>query len=277
MSDAAASDDSDLRNIVHAGTTLAATALAVAEQHGGTGGEDVLAAIVLGYEAAGRIGEAITPGFRDTWFSRLPRRDFCRCCRRRPAPALGGGADGSGDCLVRDLDRRASRSGQHQRGSRVSCRAGGDARRPGRAGGAARLPGRRAHPRNASTGFSRCMAVSRAPRRGRTCCAAWGSPGTSSPTWPSSSCRAVTPTTRSPRPPATRRRDGSIVPDQVESITLSRPGVTSLAGPLHPTDLIGMAHSPAYFLAAGVADHGISWVNATQAKIADPVDPQADR
>jgi 2-methylcitrate dehydratase PrpD len=66
-------------------------------------------------------------------------------------------------------------------------------------------------------------------------------------------------------------REGRIAPDQVESITLSRPGVTSLAGPLHPTDLIGMAHSPAYFLAAGAADHGMSWVNATQAKITDPV------
>jgi 2-methylcitrate dehydratase PrpD len=33
-SDAAASDDSDLRNIVHAGTTLAATSLAVAERTG---------------------------------------------------------------------------------------------------------------------------------------------------------------------------------------------------------------------------------------------------
>jgi len=32
MSDAAASDDSDLRNIVHAGTTLVATGLAVAER-----------------------------------------------------------------------------------------------------------------------------------------------------------------------------------------------------------------------------------------------------
>src|SRR6516162_8179298 len=45
-SDAAASDDSDLRNIVHAGTTLVATTLA----------------------AAGRIGEAITPGFRTRGF-----------------------------------------------------------------------------------------------------------------------------------------------------------------------------------------------------------------
>src|SRR4029450_7816221 len=67
MLDAAASDDSDLRNIVHAGTTLVATSLAMAERTG-AGGRDVLAAIVLGYEAAGRIGEAITPGFRNKGF-----------------------------------------------------------------------------------------------------------------------------------------------------------------------------------------------------------------
>jgi len=43
MSDAEASDDSDLRNIVHAGTTLVASALAMAERTGARG-EDVLAA-----------------------------------------------------------------------------------------------------------------------------------------------------------------------------------------------------------------------------------------
>jgi 2-methylcitrate dehydratase PrpD len=32
-----------------------------------------------------------------------------------------------------------------------------------------------------------------------------------------------------------------------------------------------MAHSPAYFLAAGVADQDFSWVHATEAKITDPV------
>src|SRR5262245_27941480 len=67
MSDAAASDDSDLRKCVHAGTTRVATALAAAEGTGSSG-EDVLSAIVLGYEAAGRIGEAITPGFRSRGF-----------------------------------------------------------------------------------------------------------------------------------------------------------------------------------------------------------------
>ena len=66
MSDAAASDDSDLRTIVHCGTPLVATALAAAEHHGGTG-EDVLAAIVVGYELAGRIIDGM-PGFRERGF-----------------------------------------------------------------------------------------------------------------------------------------------------------------------------------------------------------------
>src|SRR2546430_14523036 len=93
MSDAAASDDSDLRNIVHAGTTLVATALALAERIG-AGGEDVLAAIVLGYEAAGRIGEAITPAFRE--------RGFHGCL-----VAIFGGAVAAGRLLQLDATRFA--------------------------------------------------------------------------------------------------------------------------------------------------------------------------
>jgi 2-methylcitrate dehydratase PrpD len=66
MSDAAASDDSDLRNIVHAGTPLTAVSLAIAEQRG-LGGDAVLRAMVLGYEAAGRISAAM-PRFRERGF-----------------------------------------------------------------------------------------------------------------------------------------------------------------------------------------------------------------
>ncbi len=47
--------------------------------------------------------------------------------------------------------------------------------------------------------------------------------------------------------------------------------MTALSGPLHPADLIDMAHSPAYFAAAGVADREFSWEHASAAKIADPV------
>ena len=55
FSDAAASDDSDLRNVAHTGTSLAAIGLALGERTGATG-PDVLCAIVTGYEAAGRGG-----------------------------------------------------------------------------------------------------------------------------------------------------------------------------------------------------------------------------
>ena len=70
---------------------------------------------------------------------------------------------------------------------------------------------------------------------------------------------------------ANAAKDGNITPPEVESITVSRPGFTALTGPLHPTDLIGVAHSPAYFVAAGVADHTFSWVHATPPKITDPI------
>jgi hypothetical protein len=61
MSDAAASDDSDLRSIAHIGTIVSTTAIAMAERTG-AGGRDVLSAMVLGYEIAGRVDEALTPG-----------------------------------------------------------------------------------------------------------------------------------------------------------------------------------------------------------------------
>src|SRR5438128_12603994 len=61
MSDGAASDDSDLRSIAHVGTIVSTVAIAMAERTGASG-RDVLAAMVLGYEIAGRIDEALTPG-----------------------------------------------------------------------------------------------------------------------------------------------------------------------------------------------------------------------
>src|SRR4030095_14865293 len=67
LSDAAASDDSDLRNIVHAGTTACATALALAEKTGASG-KDTLTAIVLGYEIAGRINGAMIGGLQKKGF-----------------------------------------------------------------------------------------------------------------------------------------------------------------------------------------------------------------
>ena len=60
-SDAAASDDSDMRSIAHIGTIVSATAVAIGEMTRAPG-PALLAAMVLGYEIAGRIDETLTPG-----------------------------------------------------------------------------------------------------------------------------------------------------------------------------------------------------------------------
>jgi len=57
MSDAFASDDSDIRNTMHIGTCITSSGLAVAERTGASG-QDLITAMVVGYEAAGRIFDA---------------------------------------------------------------------------------------------------------------------------------------------------------------------------------------------------------------------------
>jgi len=268
-SDAAASDDSDLRNIVHAGTTLVATALAVGERTG-AGGAEALAAIVLGYEAAGRIGEAITPGFRG--------RGFHGCL-----VAIFAGAVAAGRLLGLEAPPMAQAialSATSMGG--LMAAANTSVAREYHAGLAAMLGinaasaaqrGYQAEERilEAHHGFFEVYGGVEGAAAGASVMRDLGQ------SWDIVTDMAIKlvpgghPHHALAEAAANAARDGRIAPDEVESITLSRPGVTALAGPRHPTDLIGMAHSPAYFLAAGVADRGFSWVHATPAKIADPV------
>ena len=268
-SDAAASDDSDLRNIVHAGTTLVATALAVGERTG-AGGEEALAAIVLGYEAAGRIGEAITPGFRS--------RGFHGCL-----VAIFAGAVAAGRLLGLEAPPMAQAIALSATSiGGLMAAANTSVAREYHAGLAAMLGinaafaaehGYQAEERilESHHGFFEVYGGVEGAAAGAGVMRDLGQ------SWDVVTDMAIKlvpgghPHHALAEAAANAARDGRIAPDEVESITLSRPGVTALAGPRHPTDLIGMAHSPAYFLAAGVADQGFSWVHATPAKIADPV------
>jgi len=69
---------------------------------------------------------------------------------------------------------------------------------------------------------------------------------------------------------ANAAREGNVKPEEVESITISRPGFQGFTGPQFPTDLIGVAHSPAYFAACGVAERNFSWEHAFAEKINNP-------
>ena len=76
---------------------------------------------------------------------------------------------------------------------------------------------------------------------------------------------------------ANAAREANVAAADVASITIARPGMTKLSGPLHPTDLIDMAHSPAYFAAAGVADRAFSWDACECGEDRGSGDPRADR
>ena len=265
MSDAAASDDSDLRNIVHTGTTLASTSLAMAERTGASG-QDVLAAMVLGYEASGRIGEAVTPGLRN--------QGFHGC-----VVAIFGGAVATGRLLGLDAAHMAQAialSATSMGG--LAAAANTSVAREYHAGLAALLGVNAALA--AQKGY---VAEESILETHQGFCAVYGGTDGASVTrdlgkeWDIITDMAIKlvpgghPSHALGEAAANAARAGNVSPDDVETITLSRPGVTALSGPVHPTDLIGIAHSPAYFLAAGVADQDFSWVHATEAKIKDPV------
>lgn len=269
MSDAAASDDSDLRAIVHCGTPLTATSLALAELTG-AGGRDVLAAIVLGYEAAGRIGDPISPNFRERGHhgcllaifaaavaaGRLLRLDPPRLAQTiaLAATSIGGLAAAADTSLAREYH------------AGLAVRSGIDAALAASRGFVAEEG-----ILEADKGFFRVFGGVAGDEAAAVATAGLGRD------WDIMTDMAVKlvpgghPYHAFAEAAANAARDGNVAPEEIESIVASRPGLTRLSGPLHPRDLIDMAHSPAYFTAAGAADGRFGWEHAGAAKIADPV------
>jgi 2-methylcitrate dehydratase PrpD len=268
MSDAAASDDSDLRNITHAGTPLTATTLAMAEKTGANG-RDVLAAIVLGYEAAGRIGASITPGFR--------QRGFHACLI-----AIFSGAVATARLLGLDEAKMTHAIALSATSIGGLVAAGNETVAREYHAGLATLLGMEAA-MAAEHGFAAEDRIFEMPGG---FCDTYGAPDSNNSadivadlgqTWDIVTDMAIKLMPGSHFNHATAEaaanaaRKGDVAPGDVASIRLSRPGLTGLAGPRHPENLIDMAHSTAYFLAASVADRDFTWAHATQAKIDDPV------
>jgi 2-methylcitrate dehydratase PrpD len=267
MSDAAASDDSDLRNIVHCGTPLTATALADAEYHG-IGGSDVLAAIVLGYELAGRIIDAI-PKVRARGFHGSTVAIFAA------AGAAGRLLKLDADQMTHAIALAATSTGGLAKAADTSTAReyhAGLATVNGIEAVRAARRGYRAEERilEMPLGFFEAFGGEEGAAAGAVALRDLGQ------SWDIVTDMAVKlvpgghPYHALAEAAANAAREGNIDPERVESITVSRPGMTALTGPLHPADLIDMAHSPAYFLAAGVADRNFSWMHATPQKIADP-------
>jgi 2-methylcitrate dehydratase PrpD len=262
QSDASASDDSDLRNVAHSGTTLAATGLAIGEQTR-TSGRDLLTAIVTGYEAAGRVGEALAsqPGFHASVIVAF--------AGTVAAARLLGLTD---EQTANAISLTATSMGGIGIGTNSWAREyhAGNAALTGINTALAASRGFTANPDmlEARRGFLDVIGGddSDASRLVRDLGAEWDIvthlaiklvPG----------AHAFHPAVEAA---VNAAREADVAPDRIASILVSGPQLGSVGGEAPPADLIEAIHSLPYFLASAVADRDFSWVHATPDKIASP-------
>ncbi|HYR85875.1 MAG TPA: MmgE/PrpD family protein [Terriglobia bacterium] len=263
LSDAAASDDSDLRNVAHTGTTLTSAGLAVGERTGATG-QDLLGAIVTGYEAAGRIGEALSgdrQGFHASvivaFGGVVAAARLLKLTDEQLAHAIGLTATTMGGLAI----GTNSWAREYHAGNAALC-----------AVNAAMAAGR---------GYTVNEDMLEAPR-GFLSVFGGGKVDTEKLTrdfgkdWDIVTHMAIklVPGAHAFHPAVeaavNAARQSGVPPADVTRILVSGPQIRSIGPGRPPKDLIEAIHSLHYFLASAVADKDFSWIHATPEKIHNP-------
>lgn len=262
LSDAAASDDSDIRNTAHYGTTLAAAGLALGER-AGVSGKDLLAAMVVGYEAGGRIGAARTGGPGGLHASQVVAFASAAASARLlglsagqmahalgiVATTIGGIATGTNSWAREYMGAnaafagveaaRAAARGYTVNDDMLAARGGFVDVFGGGASAATRL--------TANLGRSWEIVDFLAIKL-----------------WP-----GAHPFSGTLEAAVAAARQANVPPSDVAKILVSGQSRT-VGGSRRPKDLVEAIHSLPYFVASAVADKDFTWVHATDAKIADP-------
>lgn len=265
-SDAAASDDSDLRSIAHIGTVAGAVGLAFGERQQASGLE-ILAAMVLGYEVAGRIDEALTPGRMQRGF-------------HGSAATLFAGAVTAARLLRLDAPRTAQAIALAASSAcGMAIAADTSCAREYHAGLAAMLGAQAALA--AEAGFEGETRVLEAPRgffaafNGQAVDEVARGLGES---WDICTDMAIKlmpgahPFHAIAEAAITAAIDGDVKPQDVRRIVITAPQLDTWRGQaVQPHDLIGAAHSVPYFVAVAVAERAVGWDLFTEARLHDPV------
>lgn len=265
-SDAAASDDSDLRSIAHIGTIISTVAIAMAQRLGSSGRE-ALAAMVLGYELAGRIDEALTPGRMQRGFHGSFSTVFGAC-------AVAGRLLGLDvDRMTHAIALSATSIGGMAIAADTSCSREYHAGLSASTGVQAALA--------AQAGFQGEPGVLELPRGflqalgGQSLSditAGWGE------SWDIVTDMAIKlmpgahPFHATAEAAADAARAGRVRPEDIERIVISAAVQwTNFKGDPHPRNLVDAAHSVVYFVAAAIVDGGFDWQHMDVARMADPV------
>jgi 2-methylcitrate dehydratase PrpD len=264
LSDAAASDDSDIRNTAHEGTTLTAAGLAIAERVGATG-QDLLGAMVVGYEAAGRLGDARRGGRPGLHASQLvafggavAAAKLLKLSDEQMAQALGIVAITMGG-----LATGTNSWAREYMGATAAACAVDAALAAGRGytvnpdildgpggfvevfGGGAGAVERLTADLGKDWDIVQFLAIK---------------------LWP-----GAHPLSGTVEAAMNASRQANVPPDQVAKILVAGPNRNDVGGSRRPRDLVEAIHSLPYFVASAVADKDFTWVHATEAKIFHPV------
>ena len=264
-SDAAASDDSDMRSIAHIGTIASTTSIAMAEKLG-RNGRQVLDAMVLGYEVAGRIDEALTPGRIQRGFHGSVSTVFSA------AVATGTLLKLTEHQMTHAIALAATSIGGLSIAADTSCAREYHASLSAMLGTQAALA--------AARGFESEVTSLEAPRgflaalggqAMEEVTANWGE------SWDIVTDMAIKlmpgghPFHAIAEAAAIAAIEGNVDPHEVERITISAAQMRDWGAKSHPHDLIGAAHSVVYFVAASVADRRFGWEHMTEAKMTEPL------
>jgi 2-methylcitrate dehydratase PrpD len=264
LSDAAASDDSDIRNTAHYGTALASAGLAIAERTGATG-KDLLGAMVIGYEAAGRIGDARRGGRGGLHASQLVAFGGAVAVARLlkltdqqmahalgiVATTMGGIAIGTNSWAREYMGSNAARSGVDAAEAAARGYTVNDDMLGARGGFVDVFGGGRDAVRLLSVDLGQrwdiveFLAIK---------------------LWP-----GAHPFSGTLEAAVNAARQANVPTDAVAKILIAGPERTNIGGSRRPRDLVEAIHSLPYFVASAVADKEFTWIHATEAKIFDPV------
>lgn len=263
LSDAAASDDSDIRNTAHEGTTLTAAGLAVGERTGATG-QELLGAMILGYQAAGRIGEARTGGPGGLHASQIVAFAGAACAAKLMkltdeqmahalgivATTIGGLATGTNSWAREYMGANAAACGVDAamaagRGYTVNEDMLGS--RGGFVdvfGGGARTVDRLTADLGKDWDIVDFLAIK---------------------LWP-----GAHPFSGTVEAAMNAARQSAVAPEAVAKILVAGQNRTTVQGSRRPANLAEAIHSLSYYVAAAVADKDFTWAHATPAKYSDP-------
>ena len=264
-SDAAASDDSDMRSIAHIGTIVSTISIALGQQLK-AGGVDILAAMVVGYEIAGRIDEALTPGRMQRGFHGSVSTVFGgtvaagRLLELTPlemAHAIALAATSIGGMAI-SADTSCGRE-YHAGASAAAAVQAALAAQAGFTGELSVLE----HPR----GFLTAMGGQAIEDIARDLGASWDivtdmaiklMPG-------------AHPFHATAEAASDAARIGKVDPKAIKEVYISSSVQwTKFKGEPHPRNLVDAAHSLYYFVAASIVDGRFSWRHMDESKMADP-------